>query len=172
MKFTPLLVLALFFSVVGYCQPSISPYIIASSGHEFSGGGLTVCYTVGEMAVTFSGSGLTGITQGFNQPEELQIPTTSLLNVNKSENGILVYPNPAKNVVNIQYNMVESGSVKLKLEDINGCILYEQDEYSGIGSCYEINTEALPNGVYILNLTLSSNRGKTSAFSKQISINH
>jgi hypothetical protein len=124
------------------------------------------------MAVTFSGTGLTGITQGFNQPEELQLPTTAVQNVNKSENTILVYPNPAKNVVNIQYNTVESGSVKLKLEDINGCVLCEREEYSGMGTCNEINTEAVPNGVYILNLILSNNSGKTAAFSKQISINH
>jgi PKD repeat protein len=70
-----------FFLVVLFWQThsfsqSVTPILVGSEGAFDSGGGITVSYTIGEIATeTFTGNGgATIVTQGFQQPENICTP--------------------------------------------------------------------------------------------------
>lgn len=67
MKFIPALAFSLI-SYIGYGQ-SISPYVINSTGNIISGGGYSLEYSVGEVAVATIEEGGYIITEGVLQPE-------------------------------------------------------------------------------------------------------
>ncbi|MBO9698684.1 MAG: T9SS type A sorting domain-containing protein [Sporocytophaga sp.] len=67
MKFIPALALSLI-SYIGYGQ-SISPSVINSTGNIISGGGFSLEYSVGEVAVSTIGNGNFIVTEGVLQPE-------------------------------------------------------------------------------------------------------
>ncbi|WP_028979016.1 T9SS type A sorting domain-containing protein [Sporocytophaga myxococcoides] len=67
MKFIPALVFSLI-SYIGYGQ-SISPYVINSAGNIITGGGFSLEYSVGEVAVSTIGKGNFIVTEGVLQPE-------------------------------------------------------------------------------------------------------
>lgn len=69
-----------------------------------------------------------------------------------------VYPNPNQGEFNISLEAMDLDDVKIQLFDTNGRLVYFQ-EVGDQGSRYEatINVGALPEGMYLLRLTTSSN---------------
>lgn len=76
-------------------------------------------------------------------------------------NNLLVYPNPAKDILNISFNAENEQNMKIELVNITGQILYSEninynmDIFKGT-----INISALPKGIYVLKIT--SNLGVAS----------
>ena len=173
MKFA-LSLIALFICACAYGQPTVTPDVIASGSGEYTSGTLTVCYTVGELVTTFSGSGSVGITQGFNQPEELKPPTTIVRhNVNNNENDIVLYPVPANDQLNIRFHLAEAGLFNVRIEDIAGRTLYTSEwNENNTDSYNQVNTRAFPGGIYFVDIQVRGTTGKTNSYCKQISINH
>jgi hypothetical protein len=78
---------------------------------------------------------------------------------------LLVFPNPTKDLIKLNYNLSTNGFVNIKLYNINGELVksYARPISSKNGST-TIETKTLPAGVYILRL----NSGKTSVTKKLI----
>ena len=81
---------------------------------------------------------------------------TGAFDVNKSD--FVLYPNPANAKLNIEFN-TNSDNHHSKLLNMMGQIILESDSN-------EINTSAIPNGIYILKMDALPN------YSKKIIVKH
>ncbi len=79
-----------------------------------------------------------------------------------TENSFLLFPNPAEEVVNITYQLVNESNVSLSLIDISGKII-EQVNYQELKGTHELELDLsdIDRGVYIINF-------KANNFSKAI----
>lgn len=77
-----------------------------------------------------------------------------------------VYPNPAKGMVNINFN-AELGNAALAISDMSGNTIYSADiqTVSGANSV-QFDTKALPNGLYLIKIQ----NGKGSAVSTMMTV--
>lgn len=83
------------------------------------------------------------------------------ISIDKSvlENKILLFPNPAKQNVSIQYELLQAANIKIELFDIIGHkvktaipnSLQEKNKYT-----HSINVEDLSNGIYFVRLTINN----------------
>lgn len=90
----------------------------------------------------------------------LTTPVTGISTIGKERLDIAVAPNPAREVLYLQYKLTESDNLHARLTDINGRIV--MDKYLGAQSPGSYNTTiSLPSlsaGIYMLQVT-----GKTAA---------
>ncbi|MGQ0828705.1 MAG: T9SS type A sorting domain-containing protein [Bacteroidota bacterium] len=72
----------------------------------------------------------------------------------QSVTGINVYPNPANNVVNVSYELLNNENVKIELINNIGQVVYSQTpDNSGKGMhTAKIDTDGLATGIYMLNI--------------------
>jgi hypothetical protein len=73
--------------------------------------------------------------------------------VNKTS-GLTLYPNPARNVLNIDYNSNAAGKVTMTLVSITGQVILEQELPAGEGQNHHtLNLDGITNGLYMIKLT-------------------
>lgn len=100
--------------------------------------------------------------------------TTSVnhLKIDKNTIQALVYPNPATDEINVEYNLLESQQVKIRILDLDGKSVF--DLYNGYQEngkhlfswgLNNSNSGNLPNGVYLLSI-----KGKNSTFVEKVLI--
>ena len=78
----------------------------------------------------------------------------SINNTIKNNIAIQVYPNPATNVANIQFNLPTSATVTLSIVDLNGIVVSSNTEKLNAGNNkFMFNTNMLSNGIYSVRLT-------------------
>ena len=71
-----------------------------------------------------------------------------------SNQDITVYPNPSVNEMNVQVFAAQANAVSIELMDLTGKAVVRNDEVNTITpNSYNLNTEGLENGVYILKVT-------------------
>ncbi|MBN1199475.1 MAG: C10 family peptidase [Bacteroidales bacterium] len=76
------------------------------------------------------------------------------LEENPSETSVAIYPNPAKNLVNVEVQGFRSQELKLELTDVNGKMnrSVKLDVKDGV-SHEQLDVSSLPAGVYFLRIT-------------------
>lgn len=76
------------------------------------------------------------------------------INSNVQNIDINLYPNPAIDQITLEYNLLESAPVEIRITDINGrVVLQENTGNLPVGEHQsEFNIQHLPPGVYALNL--------------------
>jgi len=85
----------------------------------------------------------------------------SMSNIQKSDkniDGLLVYPNPAINIISAEFQATNSSKTTIQLLDCLGQVVFEQDYQiqPGLNNVsFEIN--AIPKGVYLFNIQTKSN---------------
>lgn len=90
--------------------------------------------------------------------------TTGITIVNYKDELFTVYPNPAKDKINIRYNVEEADGAYIEFIDIQGKVVkHENLSYEMVD--IEINIADLPSGFYILRMT---NSEKSIHYSKLI----
>lgn len=101
----------------------------------------------------------------------LRIKRNLALNVKYDlfKKGVKVYPNPTTNILNLDFELLESGKISIYLMDMNGkTVLTLADESVNAGHFTRTySTNEVANGVYTLVLELN---GQT--FSKKIKVLH
>jgi hypothetical protein len=110
-------------------------------------------WSVGESsAITSMFNGDLLLTNGLlqysveNQPEANLVP-------NFLPGEIIIYPNPVKNLLNINILHANKGKHQLELLDVLGAKIKEvQLVYNGLGALQKWNMSGLPAGQYILNI--------------------
>ena len=103
------------FGIDAFAQSNIVPM-----GGTATGNGGTVTYTIGQIAVQSYGEGSTSISEGVQQPYEIQavgVDTYPQITLNA-----VVYPNPTEDLVRLQLNGFEIpvGGLRAILHDGNG----------------------------------------------------
>ncbi len=97
-----------------------------------------------------------------------------LFNVNGIEdqetsdiNGILISPNPVDNLAIISLSEEINGTCSMNIFNINGEKVYSSDSYYS-GNNIIADLSNLTSGVYICNILISNNNGKTTSFSRKL----
>lgn len=103
--------------------------------------------TVAYFGLVTSGNGARGVL------DNITISNYFLTNIQNNEltNALIVYPNPAENILNLQFASSHSGKVNLSLKDISGKILISQNNECAAGeNNFQMNTSAIAAGIYLL----------------------
>ncbi len=72
------------------------------------------------------------------------------------DNQVSIYPNPAKDIVNI-LSLNNANAVEfIEITDVLGQLVFQSDKYKGIQKTISINTTGLKKGTYFIKVTLRS----------------
>ena len=137
-----------FFTVAGInAQISLAPSVIASGGGYGENGNISISWTLGELAVsTLTGSDMM-LTQGFQQPFDIDVG----IDKNEVQWGISVYPNPVGDELQIRFDIETQGDFFIEVQDITGRVIkQEQHRQVNPGDIVMINTADYTHGVYFL----------------------
>ena len=142
------ILITMFFALSAGAQ--LKQEVIASAGGYNVNGGLSISWTLGETIIpTFrSQDGSLILTHGFQQK---LIITTVEENFDKLVK-IKVFPNPATEVVNIQFEAPVDGEIILSLFDSQGKLV-KRDIIESTMVEKQINLQDIPAGIYFLKLT-------------------
>jgi hypothetical protein len=142
-----MLFMLLFALSVGAQQ--IKQEVIASAGgfNVASGNSISISWTLGETIIpTFSAGGLT-ITHGFQQKILVTTIEDNILNNVK----VTIFPNPASEGVNLEFDTPTDGVISLYLLDNQGKLV-KTEQIEAATTNKEIKMQDLPSGIYYLRL--------------------
>lgn len=99
----------------------------------------------------------------FTHPRITSYGTFNAIHSLPSVGTYMVYPNPAKNVVNAEIEMSNSANVHVYVTDYNGRVLIDNgtQKLENGANLISVNTESLSSGLYLL--VIESNQGKLSS---------
>ena len=73
------------------------------------------------------------------------------INFEKAASLLVVYPNPVKNTLNIEYTAIKGGKVEMNILDAKGSVIQQQVQTVIVGrNIHSMNVSNLAKGVYIL----------------------
>jgi hypothetical protein len=144
-KYSLLIICSAFIS---FCKAqSVSPDVIASAGDFFSNSSGQIQWTLGELSIETYQNSSNMITQGFHQPFSLN---TGLSAFSGAE-PIIVYPNPATDILNIE--TPPAGNYIVSLMDVTGRIIKtEQTEKS---DTIRLSLTGCSEGIYFVKIVNS-----------------
>jgi len=142
------ILISLLFALSGYGQ--IKQEVIASAGGYNVNGGLSLSWTLGETIIpTFtSKDGSLILTHGFQQKLIVTAVEENLDVLVK----IKIFPNPAIEVVSIQFDEPVDGEIVLSVLDSQGRLVKRDMIESSIVE-KQINMQDLPAGIYYIRMT-------------------
>ena len=126
--------------------------------------------TAGQYTITISHKGIIpGTTPGSVGIQEYSLIvtgsdlTTTLSNETNELSNFMVWPNPAKEMVNYQFASQSNQTCLVKLIDLQGRVVYSQNVLGGSASVQgAINSSSYSKGVYFLSL----NQGNQKTYKK------
>jgi hypothetical protein len=150
----------LYYSTLFFCsiasQLSLAQRTVSTAGGNISGANGNVSYTLGQMTYTTNLGANGSMSQGVQQPFEIQtILGEAIFNINLQ---LAIYPNPTSNWLNLTIKNTEFSKLSYQLLDLNGKIIFTEKISSGISS---IQMERLPSAIYILKVIDSNKELKT-----------
>ena len=84
-------------------------------------------------------------------------PTDAPLVETQDRSSLKLYPNPASNELSISYQAPQTGMVQLRIVDLQGHIVLEQQQQSNAGKNETtLNISSLPSGLYLLSNGIKS----------------
>lgn len=122
---------------------TIEKFSIDSGGNSTSNGNIIVLYTIGEVNVQELNAGNILLSEGFISPDFGE--TLNIGYEDSTGNQLLLYPNPAKDLVII--DNLPHGEIQMIVFDVNGKELVSKIANTQTA---RIDTSNLPNGVYIV----------------------
>jgi hypothetical protein len=132
--------------LAGLSEVLYGQQVIPAGGGNATGTGGTVSYTVGQIACsTISGSGGI-IVQGVQQPLEISV-VTAIEKYGEISLESIVYPNPTRGNVKLEFGTYDNEDMRFRLTDINGILLQDKKIESRET---EISMENLSASVYFL----------------------
>ena len=82
----------------------------------------------------------------------IHVGLNEILSIHKEYFGeLIVYPNPAKNKLTINYDKLTSTGVYARVVDLFGNVLLDQEIINGFNKKTELDISGIRNGMYILN---------------------
>jgi len=131
---------------------SLTPTVIASAGDFLTNGTLSLSFTLGEVAVTTLQATNLILTQGFQQPFELDVANAV---ESKPVNwSVKAYPNPVTDILKIRFTLKKTDDYILQLLDVTGKkLLIKELNRVATGETYEVDMSGYAPGIYLLNIT-------------------
>ena len=123
--------------------------------------------TVGQYTITVSHKGLLAGFPSNGAAQDYSLIVTgsdmTLSNENNELSSFMVWPNPAKEMINYQFASQSNQTCLVKLIDLQGRVVYSQNVLGGSASIQgTINTSSYSKGVYFLSL----NQGNQKTYKK------
>ena len=142
------LLIGTLFVVTGInAQEMLAPSVISSGGGYGENGNLSISWTLGEIAVSTLSSTNMILTQGFQQPYDIDVGIRS----NDINWNISVYPNPVDDELRILFNTEKSGDFLLEIQDVTGRLMTQVlHKQVNPGDIVILNTSTYTTGVYFL----------------------
>ena len=153
MRLTTVLSILFFLNTNPCLAQSMSPGTVNVSGESAAIGNYRFEWSLGESAAitTMENSNLL-VTNGFLQFNVQNQPEVNLVKSFLSDE-IKVYPNPVKNILEINILHANKGKHQIELLDAKGNKIKEvQLVYDGMGALEKWNLSKLPSGQYFLNI--------------------
>jgi len=146
------LILLLFFVTASTAQTT-APYAVNIAGNQASVGNFNLEWSVGESAaITTMGNSNLIVTNGLLQNNVENQSESNKIGI-FLPNEIKVYPNPVKNILDINILHANKGKHLIELFDAKGVKIKEvQLVYNGLGALESWNLSSLSAGQYILNI--------------------
>ncbi|MEW5845498.1 MAG: T9SS type A sorting domain-containing protein [Bacteroidota bacterium] len=141
------------FTLTAWSQ-DIPMQVIAAGGGYFENttAGLSISWTLGEVAYTTLTSTDYILTQGFQQGN---LFTTSVEKPTNPLNDIAIYPNPAKEFVKVRVEIPNvAGKATFELYDITGRKLISKEMVVEQSVPVELSLSEIRPGIYLLKVTL------------------
>ena len=135
---------SIFFIMTG--ATAFSQSAIVPMGGDIEGSGITISYTIGQIAVQSYGEGSTSISEGVQQPYEIQ--TIGIDNYPGITLNTMVYPNPTLGNVQLTMNNVQFEG-EVRVFDLNGKFLFSKKIE---GETTVIPMSDLATGTYFVNV--------------------
>lgn len=128
---------------------------VLATGTNASGGNGSVSYSVGQTAYLYKGANseiLEGVQQGY------EIIALSASETLSKQEGILLYPNPTRDYLYIDFTSLPYKGSEYQLYDAQGKLV-KKDVISQSKS--ELNLSSLPSAVYIIRINQKGENLKT-----------
>jgi hypothetical protein len=128
---------------------TIEKFSIDSGGNITSNDNIAILYTIGEVNVQELNAGNILLSEGFissNFGETLNIEVSSI------DNQLLLYPNPAKDLVT--FANLPLGETQIKVFDLSGKEVFTKHINAETTT---INTTNFANGVYLVRINYNGN---------------
>ena len=138
------------FPFAGWGQ-SLSPTVIASAGDYFDNGTVSISFTVGEVAVTTLEAGDVILTQGFQQPFELDVTGVKDQEISWS---VRTYPNPVKENLHVKFTLESPEGFTIVVMDLTGKKVFIK-KYDQVqpGEVKDIDFQNYAPGIYLVSVT-------------------
>jgi hypothetical protein len=148
-KVLPIIASIIFCTVAVSAQVTLAPSVVASGGGYAEAENISISWTLGELAVSTLTGGNMILTQGFQQPFELDI--NPVVQKDQVTWGISVYPNPVGDELRIRFNTQNPGDYLVEIQDVTGRLVsQEQHKQVNPGDILLLNTSTFTSGVYFL----------------------
>ncbi len=150
---------------------SVVVYPIPTSPNLFVNGGYINSSALGNLQWFFNGNPIAGATQanllyadtgmytlsvttvnGCVNSSTINITTASGIYQNSDNKGFTLYPNPTKHTLHIKNNNANHASVAIAISDINGALVYQENQVVYNNTPLSIDINNLKNGVYFVSI--------------------
>jgi len=150
-------VILLLFTLTAWSQ-DIPMQVVAVGGGYFenTAAGVSISWTMGEVAYTTLTTSSYILTQGFQQGN---LFTTSIDKPTSPINGIAIYPNPAKDYVKIRIDVQNvSGKALFELYDITGRKVISRQMVIEQSEPVDLDLSELRSGIYLLKIVMEKDK--------------
>ena len=131
---------------------SLSPTVVATAGGYFDNGTVSLSFTVGEIAITTLTGGDLILTQGFQQPFELDV--TGVDDNHPVNWSVKTYPNPVQDHLNIRFSIRNPQDFTVVIMDITGeKVLVKEYMRVQPGEVKEVDMQNYHAGIYMILVT-------------------
>ena len=131
-------------------QPNVSPQVVSTAGGYVEGTGLSLSYTIGEVAVQTLTAGSLMLTEGFQQP--LDIGTFNRETM-QYDWDIKTWPNPVAQDLYLKVGAEIQQDLVLEATDLSGRIhMIQKIEPPLRDAPFKVDLSHLAGGVYLLKI--------------------
>jgi len=132
---------------------SLAPQSVNSTAVKMTQNNGSVSFTLGELRVlSTTDSDGNSLGEGFANSATSSTTVTAIKTPSIDELNVSIYPNPSSELVFIEILDTKLEWVYVKIIDQTGRLILSE-QYQGIRNKIGINTQDLPQGMYILNLS-------------------
>jgi len=137
---------------------TLTPEVVASAGDFYTSSSASLSWTVGESMTESFIAGNNILTQGFQQPENLN---ATVVNKGNIFSEVTAYPNPTRNVLNLYFGNHLDGLLQVEIFDVAGKIVYSSTANVSKENRLRVDLSELQEGLYLMKLSKADNGAST-----------
>jgi hypothetical protein len=130
---------------------TVTPTVLSNNGGYTQTAGGSIAWTIGEPVSETYAKPSNITTMGFHQTD---MEIVAVLAERNLENGLLVFPNPVRDLLNVSFKGMAAGNYSVRMTDAIGKLIVENNAIvNGDATSLEIRMNEVAAGNYFLNVT-------------------